>query len=204
MCHASSQEKNAYQNQVSTTAALNSHLDTIFKDNSNILGNLKTGLQPIIDAGESQFGFAKPEEAALRTNAADNIEQGNRATSDKVRSIMAAQGGGTSFLPNGGQAAVDQSLALNEAGAQADAQNQVTQAGFEKGRENFFNASAMLPSATASLEAPITNAGENAQSGAGAQSRAANSITQANNAWIAPVGGILGGVASKAVTALPV
>jgi hypothetical protein len=201
MCHASGQEKTAYQNQVNTTAAVNSHLNTIFKDNTNMLGNLRSSLQPIIDAGISQYGYTKPQDTAIRTGTADSISGSNESESNAVRSDVAAVGGGNTALASGSKSMIDASLGAGEAENQLANQNAVTQQGFTQGRQNFLDASASLPAATATLEAPTTAASNLAVGAGAAQSSAANSITQANNAWVAPVAGVVGAFGKVAMTA---
>ena len=199
MCGASSEEMAAFENIKNVASQLNNSFSTIFKGNENILGKLKSSLSPIIAAGPGQFGFTKPEEAAMRTGATEQITQAGNLAERKLRSELATQGGGNVYLPSGAQASLEGAMAQDTAQKQAAAQLGITQKGYETGRQNFFQAAQELPSATATLEQPITSAGSQALSGAKEESGAAQQITQAQHAWIAPVAGMIGAIGGMAL-----
>lgn len=196
MCGASSQQKQAYNNQVNVTKDITGQMSTIFGDNQNILGSLTTSLSPIVSAGPNQYGFNPTEDAALRTQTTDQNAAANQTATNAVRSELAGEGGGTAYLPSGSEASIEATLAQTEAQKQADAQLGITSAGYAQGNKNYEEAVNELPTATAQIENPEIGAENAANSAAGAQSEAGNQITQANDAWVAPVAGLIGSVAS--------
>lgn len=200
MCHASSQEKGAFKNQLATTSAINSHLDTIFSNNENILGNLKQQMAPIITAGANQYAFNASKDAALRGSGAAAIAAAGRNAAGVARSAAISSGAGTSGIPAGSQSAIDAGLADEVAQKQAQYSNDVTAEGYKEGTENFFKAGQILPGAANTLENQTNNAGALANQSAGAQSQAAQAITAANNAWVGPVAGLLGSTANAALS----
>jgi endonuclease IV len=103
-------------------------------------------------------------------------------------------------LPSGSEASIEATLAQTEAQKQADAQLGITSAGYAQGNKNYEEAVNELPTATAQIENPEIGAENAANSAAGAQSEAGNQITQANDAWVAPVAGLIGSVASAKLT----
>src|SRR5204862_1344023 len=116
-----------------------------------------------------------------------------------VRSSMASMGGGNITLPSGSQDAINAMLAQGSAEKQAESQMAITQQGYETGRENYFKSVELAGALPGELENPATAAGGAALSGAEAQEKGANDITAANNAWMAPVAGMLGSLGGAAL-----
>jgi hypothetical protein len=167
--------------------------------NSNILGELTSSLTPIQEAGPGQFGFTPTEAAAMRTDAAEQLNSAGANATNAVRSALASQGGGTTYLPSGSAASILGSLAQNTAVQEAEAQSGITQAGYAQGNRNWLAATQELAQAPGELENPVSGAGGAAVSGANLEQQGANAITQANQAWMQPVGQILGGIAGGAM-----
>lgn len=199
MCGASGQQKQAYGDIASLANTLRSNFQTIFAGNMNILNNLESSLAPTVAGGVGQYGFTGAEDAAKRTQATEQIAQAGAQASNLVRGSLAAQGGGNTFLPSGSEAAIESSLAQNTAVKQAQAQLGITEQGYETGRENYFQSVGLAGGLPGELENPATSAGNAALGGAQAQMEGANAITQANNAWVAPVAGMIGAVGSAAL-----
>lgn len=151
-------------------------------------------MTPLIRAGANAFGFAAPEEAAMRTEATDLASAGGAAVSNATRGALASRGGGNTYLPSGSEAAINAGIAENTVQQNAQAQENITKAGYQQGRENFFAATSGLAGTTAELENPIGSLGNSAVNAAGQQMTGANEITAANNAWIAPVAGAAGAI----------
>ena len=102
-------------------------------------------------------------------------------------------------LPSGSAAALEGDLALKQASKEATDQAAITQKGYDVGRQNFFQAEQAEAAAPGELEAPITSAGGADLGGVEAVTKSADDITQANNAWFAPVMGAIGGIAGAAL-----
>lgn len=159
-------------------------------DNSAILSELTQNLTPIQTAGPSQFGFSPAEEAALRTGTAEQLSAANSQVANAVRGSMANKG----TLPSGSENAIIGALAQEGAVKEAEAQSAITTKGYDIGRQNWEFATEGLMKAPGELESPVTGAGSAATGAASAEEKGAQDITAANQAWMQPVGALLGGV----------
>src|SRR5438094_4580340 len=203
MCGASKQQKDAFGNEVSLENTLRGDFQTIFAGNQNILSMLEGSLAPAVSGGSSQYGFSAGEDAARRGQSTESISQAGTQAANVVRSAAASRGGGNTFIPSGSQDEIDAALAQNTATKQAEAQMGITEQGYETGRENYYKSVALAGAAPGELENPATSAGHLALGGATAEEQGANDITQANNAWMAPVAGMLGAVGGAAIGRIP-
>ncbi len=160
---------------------------------------LEGSLAPQVRGGPGAYGFSASEDAARRGQATEQIAQAGSQAANAVRSAVASRGGGNTFLPSGSQEAIDAALAQDTAVKQAEAQLGITEQGYETGRENYFKSLALAGALPGELENPATRAGYVALGGAEAQEKGAEAITQANQAWMAPVAGMLGAVGGAAI-----
>lgn len=172
-------------------------MQLVFGKNQNLLDTLIKALSPTVQAGPNQYGFAPGQDAAMRTQATEQIAQAGANATNATRNAVAAHGGMS--LPSGSEAGIESSLAQNQANAQAGAQLGITEKGYEAGRENYFQSVSDLAGAPGQLENPATSAGNAASGSAGQVMQGANDITQANNAWIAPISGMIGAVGGGAL-----
>ena len=210
LCGASGGQKAAFKQAQKTSQSLSnlselmaSDAQLIFGKDQHILDSIMGALEPVVDKGANQYGFSSAEDAALRTQATANLAAAGRNTTNAVRSAVAANGGMN--LPSGSEAAIEGSLAENEAQKQADAQLQITKEGYQTGRQNFFAAEGAAASAPGALENPAI-AASNAAVGAGNAAMGAaqeniqdqTQLNDLNNAWVAPVTGAIGGAAKVA------
>jgi hypothetical protein len=200
LCGASDQEKAAFANEQKISNLLTTNFQEFAGKDSAILDNMIKSLSPIQAAGPSQFGLTPVAEAAERTSAAENISAAGAQASNAVRSAMASRGGGMSYLPSGSEAEIVGTIAQDTAVKEALAQSNITAKGFDIGRQNWEFATEGLTKAPGALESPITQAGGEAVTGAGQEQKGAEAITAANQAWMAPVAGIIG-AGVKAATA---
>lgn len=199
-CGATRGQKTAAAQEASVAGSLNTDFQKIFGDNSNILKSISGALTPVVDAGPSQYGFSNAEDAALRTQGtAENASAARNAT-NAVRSSMAARGGGNTYMPTGSEAAIEGQLAESQAEKQADTQLGITEKGYDVGRQNFFQSTQDLAQAPGALENPEISAGTAAEGAARTSMEGQTDIANANNAWMAPVGGLIGSLGSAALT----
>ena len=194
MCKASSQQKQAYANEQKVSSMLTSQFADFAGKNDAILDDLTGHLSPIEDAGPSQFGLSPTEEAAERTMTAEQLNSAAGQTANAVRGAVASRGGGTSYLPSGAEASILGSLAQDTAVKEALAQSKITERGYDIGRDNWKFATGELARAPGELENPVTAAGGAAVGGAEMQQKGADAITAANQAWMKPVAGLVGGM----------
>lgn len=195
-CGASGEQKAAYAQQMDTARTLNNDFNIEFKGNQAILANIVSPLEDIVAAGVGQFGLTPEETAALRTGAKDQLAAAGREATGSTREALAAIGGGNMELPSGSKAAIEAGLTEDQAYKQSQAQLDITKYGYEEGRKNFFTAEQELASAPGQLENPTTALAGEVTGAEGLAGRTANEIAAANNAWIAPVAGAIGGVLS--------
>jgi hypothetical protein len=203
MCGASGEEKTAFANETKVSNLLTNQFQKFAGDNAAILSELTHNLTPIQSAGPGQFGFTPSEEAAIRTGTAEQLNAASANVSNAVRSAVASKGGGTTYMPSGSEASIIGSLAQDSAVKEALAQSAITQKGFDVGRQNWEFATEGLMKAPGELENPVTGAGEGALGGAKAEMEGGQAITSANQAWMQPVGAIIGGVAGGALGKIP-
>lgn len=88
---------------------------------------------------ENPTGLSPAALTAMRTSASDTIAREGQNVKSAVAATEAAKGGGTG-LPSGVQAQLDQGVALNTAGQQASAQNDITKYDENVRQTNFWNA----------------------------------------------------------------
>ncbi len=199
LCGATKGQKDAAAQEATTAKSLSSAFDTIFAGNENILSSIKGALTPVVQQGPSQYGFSAAEDAALRTQATATNAAASQQTTNAVRSAEAARGGGNTYIPSGGEAEIEGALAQTEAQKQADAQLGITKAGFETGRQNFFQSTTDLAQAPGALENPAIAAGTASEGAAADAMKGQTDIANAQNAWIAPVAGAIGAVGGAAL-----
>lgn len=203
MCGASKEQKDAYANEKKVSTMLTNIATNFAGIDTDMLTSIKDHLTPIQEAGPSQFGLTPTAEAAERTSAAENISAAGAQAANAVRSTLASRGGGTTYLPSGSEASIIGSLAQDTAVKGALAQADITQKGYDIGRQNWQFATEGLEKAPSAFETPVIQAGEAASGAAAGQSKAANDITAANQAWMQPVGAIIGGVAGGLIPKIP-
>lgn len=187
--------------QSAAMASMNALRDTLtanyrdsFANQTAILGAIKNALDPILQAGISQFGFSKPEESAMRTQASENtvgqLANVQRALNEK----FASQGGGNALLPSGVQAQATADLYGKAIQLESQQQLGITQAGYETGRQNFL-AALTGESNVAAQWNPLgyANAAENAASNSFNMATELYKQKKAASPWGA-IGGLAGGL----------
>lgn len=191
-------QKDLAAEQANFYKTLTADYGTQFANQSAILSSLKSAFTPIINAGINQYGFSTAEDTALRTGASDSIARNFSSAQTALNENLASRGGGNAFLPSGASAQLEASLLGSEATQQATTSNQITEAGYEKGRENFLSAAGILGN-TASQYNPVGFAGVGNTAGQNAFSSATTLYNQ-GTAWQGMVGGIIGGAVGDLAT----
>lgn len=197
-CGASDSQNKIEQQQESQYAAMQQQAQQVFGASSSVFNQLQKTFAPIVAAGPSQKGFSPSEESNLKSAAITETGQAYKNAKAAVGNATAAQGGGNDpGLTSGVTTGVDTAVATAAAGKTADSLNQINEANYQTGRENFNNASKELTAAPGVFDPAVgfdsasTSAGKNA-------SDTANEIASQNNSWIQGVTGALGGVAGIA------
>jgi hypothetical protein len=188
---ASSAEKTLSNEQAQFYQTLQNSYAQQFKGQTAILNQLKDSAGPVLDAGINQYGFSKPEDVALRTQADTGTATSYQAAREAVDSKMAGVGGGNMYLPSGTTAGIDADIAVSAAQDQATKELGITEAGYAQGRQNYLTAANVL-SGTAGQMNPLGYS-SNANTGGSDAFGSASTINQQDQAGWQAVAGILGG-----------
>lgn len=199
MCGASKEQKDIEKSQAAFYTTLTANYKTQFAESDAILKSLTSQFDPILKAGINQEGFSAPEKAALNTQATEGVATNYENAARAVNGQLAATGGGNEFLPSGAADALKYSVADASAKQQSAEQNQITEADYATGRQNFLSAASVLGGSTGVFN-PTSGAANAATSGGSAAAQTANEISQANNSWMAPVLGAAGALGGAAIT----
>jgi hypothetical protein len=190
----------AAQNQIASSqqsffSQLTSSFNQMFAGQTGILQSLQQAFQPILAAGPNQFGFSPQEMATLKAGAVNQTAQTFAANQQALNNALAARGGGNAFLPSGAQAQLQQQGYTAASQEESGLLNQITQAGYAQGRQNFLTAANVLGS-TAAMYNPTGYAGQATQAGEQAFGTATQIAKEqaAASPWGA-IGGALGGIA---------
>ena len=181
MCGPSSQEKSIQSSTQSFGSQLQQSYTNLFAGQQDILKGLNRSLNPIVAAGPSQRGMSGAEKSALQTSVINNAGAANTAAQQAARTYGAGQGGGnTSGLTSGITKQIEGAIASQSAGQEGAQLNQVEQADWNQGNQNYWRAQGALQG-VASLENP--NAAASTALGADqAAFQQASQITTENNA----------------------
>jgi hypothetical protein len=197
MCGATEQQTDIANEQQQFYSNAIQQQQQAWGDDQEILSAMKNVYQPIFNAGPSQQGFSSQERAAMNTQVTEGTAQNYAAASKAVGEQLAAQGGGNVDIASGGAAQLKAQVAQSAAQEMSQEQNQITQADWQQGYNNWLNAAQGM-SETAQLYNPLgySGAATNAGSAAGTT---ANQIAQENNSWINAALGAAGSVGSAVV-----
>jgi hypothetical protein len=197
MCGPTSQETAISGEQQQFFQNLSNEYNTVFGENQNIVGALTNAFTPILRAGPSQTGFSPAEEQNLQTantqNVATDYAQAQKATAQQ----LAARGGGNSLLPSSVNANILAANTNAAAAQRAAGQNQITQANYAQGYQNWQSAANALTN-TAGLVNPTSYAGQVTGAGQTAMGSATEMAQQKFSPWSAALG-VLGSVGGAAI-----
>jgi len=197
MCGPSSAQNTVQSDQLDLTKQLMNENSQIYGQQSGILQTLNNTFAPILAQGPDQTGFGKNELTALNTQNTDTTAENFAQAQRTLNENRAAEGGGNTFEPSGAAASEDESLAATAEASKSANQNQITEANYAQGRQNF-NTAARVLGTTASTLNPTGAANAATSSGSAASSTANTIAAQSNSVW-SSVLGALGGVASTAI-----
>ena len=192
---ASQQQKNLAASQAKFYDTLTKDYGVMFQGSQEIIKSLKDSATAIFAKGIDQYGFSTPEDTAIRTQASDAIARNFASAQTALNENLASRGGGNTFLPSGATAQLETSLLGQEATTQAETSNQITQAGYSLGRQNYLSAANILGTA-AGLDNPASILGGANTAGSNAFD-SATKVSEANKAAAKVLGGIIGGAAGS-------
>lgn len=201
MCGATSQQKQLEAEQADFYKQLISMTQQEYSGFTNIINSLTASVTPILQKGINQEGFDQGEKANLDTMATEGVAANFQHAKEAMSESEAARGGGNTFLPSGEVQEEQANLDIAAADQQSKEQQQILEADYATGRQNYLWAEGAL-SGVAQLENPEAMASV-ANQGGNAAATTANEIAQANDAWMAPVFGAIGGIAGAAIGKIP-
>lgn len=192
MCGASSAQRDLSQEQLDFFKELHGQAQQNFSRFNNLVNGLTAKWQPILDAGIHQAGFSAAQKANLSTIATEHVAANYTKAREATANSIAGAGGGDAVLPSGANASLIANVENAAAGETSDLESRIEEQDAALGRENYMAASNAI-AGVAGMNDPSRIAGAVDDSG-----RAANdtltAIEQADNAWMAPVFGAIGGV----------
>lgn len=198
-CGASNEQKDIEKKQSGLMDQMTQQAQQIFGSSSTVFKDLINTFAPTVAAGPNQRGFSLPEKAAMDSAAITNTGRAYKNASQAVRQGNAAYGGGNESLPGGADIGRNLSIANEGAARTADSLNQIEQADWATGRQNYDFATQGLAGAP-NVFGAATSAGDAAVGAGNAAANTANQISQQNNSWVSAVTGALGGVAGDVAT----
>jgi hypothetical protein len=154
--------------------------------------------QSILSRGPNSKGFSDEEEQALNAQAVEGTAENYEGAAKAVNENLAAEGGGSNPLPSGAQTQLREQVATSSAQEESREEQQIQQADYSQGYNEWENAGAGLESIAAG-ENPLGYEGAETSSGSAAGTTA-EQIAQEENSWenaaIGAVGTVAGGWAT--------
>lgn len=197
MC-ASDAQNQLQDQQVAFYQQLQTQDATTFGEFQSILPQITAAYQPILAAGPNQQGFNTDELNNLNTQATEGVSTNYKNARQALNETEAARGGGDTYLPSGVNTEENETLLSDAAQQQSTEQQQIKQASYAQGNQNFNNATQALTNEQSILNPQ--GAASVATSGGSAASTTAAQISSENNSWEAPLIGAVGAVGSAALT----
>lgn len=201
MCGSTGAQNQIEASQQQFYNTLSANAGTEFGIDSSLYKELTGAFAPIFDKGPSQEGFSEAENTALNTQATQGVATNYQAAAKAAREQAAAEGGGNVPIPSGQEAELGQEIATSAAGQESNEENQITQANYQQGFQNWEAAAQGMLSAPGVFSNSTSAAGV-ANQGGEAAATTANQIAQQNNSWMGAVGGMLGSIGSAAMPKL--
>ena len=189
MCGSSTSQQQLAGQSANFYGQLKNSYAQNFGAQSAILSNLNSALQPIISGGPNQQGFSAAENAAMNSQAINNAAMANR----NAQVIAGSNVGGNTGVTTGGQKQLQAQIATGVGNNLSNNLNQITQANYATGRQNFFGAESAL-SGVASQYNPTAYAGQALNAGNEAFGQASQ-LQQMKNQEQADIGGMVAGFA---------
>lgn len=140
MCGPSSALKAVNQSIQDFATTVKSEAGDVFAGASSVFNKIMSSVTGIVAGGPSQYGYSAGEQSAKTAAAVQAGAAEARNLKGAAASQVGAIGGGNVATPAGMQQETTMSAEQKAASDTAAAENQITQGGFETGRENYENA----------------------------------------------------------------
>jgi hypothetical protein len=166
-----------------------------YGQDQEILSALQNEYSPIFQAGPDQQGFSQGEVTNLNTQATEGTAQNYNQADKALREQQAATG---VAAPTGAQQAQQAGLASSAANTESQEKQQITQANYQQGYNEWQQAAGGLGNVASQLN-PAGYSG--AATGAGeAAGNTANQIASENNSWVNAALGAAGSIGTGIVS----
>jgi|SRR5579859_266493 len=141
MCGPTSEEKALQASSMNFASLLQKNYAARYASQTDVLNAINRSLSPILSAGPNQHGFSGPQLAAYQTQAINQAGAAAKNAEQAARTFGAGEGGGgTSGLTSGITKQIESSIASQEAQNLGNQQNQITQADYALGSQNYWRA----------------------------------------------------------------
>lgn len=197
MCGASSQQNQVESEQNEFYQQAIQEQSQVYGEDQQILQYMSGIYEPILAKGPNQQGFSTTQLNSLNTTAVEGTAQNYSQAAKAVGEQTAAEGGGDTYLPSGGTAQLKGEVATAAAGQESSEENQIQQADYQQGYNEWQSAAQGLSTVAGDLN-PVGYSGA-ATSAGSATSSTANQIAEENNSWINAALGAAGSVGGAVV-----
>ncbi len=189
-------EQNVANQEAAYTNTMISEGAQIFGQDSSVFNQLVGAYSPIVKAGPSQEGFSAAESNALNAAAIQNTAAGYRNAAAATKSGVAGFGGGNTLSTSG--VGLNANVAVGEAAAnqQATQLNQIQQANWSQGHQNWLQATQGLAQAPGVMNNAAMFSNQ-IQSGLATEMDNAQAQDARSNWWVPMATGELGNVANQ-------
>lgn len=138
----------------------------------------------------------------MRTQSTAGTASAYKSAKQATGESQAAQGGGDTFVGSGVKAQTNAQLANSAASTESNQQLNITQQGYQQGRQNYFNAVGQEQNVASTYNpSGYANAANQAGESAFGSASTVNKENSEGSAW-GTIGGVLGGAASSYASGL--
>jgi hypothetical protein len=191
MCSASSQQKSAADKLNTLTGSIMGQVSQVFGSDQSVFNNLMSANQGIVQGGPGQQGFTQAEVNAMNSQVINNNAAQFKNVAGVAKTAQSVGGGGNTALASGANTAQNEGIAEAAAANTAAGLNQVTQADYATGRQNFWEAQKGEQAAGQSFN-NLPGIDTAATGAANQNLQAQTQIGNAANWWQKPVMGLVG------------
>ena len=139
MC-ASGAQNTIQQEDIATMQQYDQQQAKQYANQTALYAQVKSVLDPILNAGPNQQGFSAAELNTLNAQAVEGTAENYSAAGKAVGEATAAEGGGDNPLPSGAQTQLKQEVANSAAEQESSEETQIQGADYQQGQQNFTNA----------------------------------------------------------------
>ena len=165
MCGATDAQTQLQEEQLQAYQSAQQMTQEQYANQQSIYAPMAEQFKSIFAKGPNAEGFSPEEDESLKAGAVDSTAQNYAGAARAVNENLAAEGGGTNTLTTGGEAELKQEVANSSASQESTEENQINQANYQQGYNEWQAAGAGLDAIAAGenptgYEANATSAGQ--------------------------------------------